>query len=49
MEKSVFSQVYGVLPYFANVRQLAEISTPLVNQRSVKTISFMYGFIFESR
>lgn len=28
-----FVVVYGVLPYFANVRQLAEISTPFVNQR----------------
>ena len=30
-----FVQVYGVLIYFANVRQLAEISTPFVNQRLV--------------
>ncbi|XP_078353800.1 TLC domain-containing protein 4-like [Oculina patagonica] len=28
-----FVVVYGVLIYFANVRQLAEISTPFVNQR----------------
>lgn len=28
-----FVVVNGVLPYFANVRQLAEISTPFVNQR----------------
>lgn len=28
-----FVVVSGVLPYFANVRQLAEISTPFVNQR----------------
>lgn len=28
-----FVVVYGFLPYFANVRQLAEISTPFVNQR----------------
>lgn len=28
-----FVVVYGVLPYFANFRQLAEISTPFVNQR----------------
>ncbi|KAJ7386446.1 TLC domain [Desmophyllum pertusum] len=28
-----FVVVYGVLTYFANLRQLAEISTPFVNQR----------------
>lgn len=28
-----FVVVYGLLPYFANFRQLAEISTPFVNQR----------------
>ena len=32
---SMFWQVYGSLPYFANVRQLAEISTVFVNQRLV--------------
>ena len=29
-------QTYGVLPYFANVRLVAEFSTPFVNQRWAK-------------
>ena len=31
-------QTYGVLPYFANVRLVAEFSTPFVNQRWAKQL-----------
>lgn len=36
-----FFQNYGILPYFANFRLMAELSTPFVNQRSVIMSPFL--------